>query len=87
CPASRTSSSASPLLGAPPPSAPQRAQHTVFLQPLQAVLPAPRVAAAWAPTGAAGPTAASARARSPVIETVVCSPGALAVARDLGAAA
>ncbi|KAG5215289.1 hypothetical protein JEQ12_000865, partial [Ovis aries] len=87
CPASRTSSSASPLPSAPPPSVPQRAQHSVCLQPPRAVLPALRAAAAWAHTGAPGPTAAGARAPTPVMVTVVCSPGALAVARDLEAAA
>ena len=51
------------------------------------MLPALRVAAAWAPTGTAGPTAAGARARSPVMVPVLCSQDALPVARDLEAAA
>lgn len=71
----------------PSPKCPQRAQHRVCLQPPQAVLPALGAAAAWAPTGAAGPTAAGARAQSPVMVTVLCSSDALAVARALRPAA
>ena len=87
CPACRTSSSASPLPSAPPPSAPQRAQHSVCHPPPQAAPPPLRATAAWAPTGAAGPIAAGARAPAPAMVMVVCSLGALAVARALGAAA
>ncbi|XP_055259688.1 late cornified envelope protein 3D-like [Moschus berezovskii] len=67
----------------PSPKCPPSAPHRVCVQPPQAVLPAPRMASAWAPTGATGPTDAGTRAGTPVLVTVVCSPGALAVARAL----
>ena len=77
-----------PPASAPHPSAPQRAQHSVCLQPsLQAALPALRAAAAWATTGTAGPATAGTRAPTPAMVTGVCSPGALAVTRALGATA
>ena len=74
CPASRTNSSASPLLSVPPSAPPQNAPQSVPQSP-PAVMSAPRAAAApapgtaaalcvgaaaWATTGTAGPTTADA---------------------------
>ena len=99
CPASKASSSASPLPSAPPPSfllpnVPPSAHLHVLPQSPPAVAPAPGAAAAlgvgaaaWATAGAAGPTATDPRAQVAVVVAVVSTLGAPVAATSLRALA